>query len=424
MRKSSVFLSLFILAVGLAVAINSCKKDEEEPVFELVSLMIDAVDLNAASAPDDVPVNPTITATFSMDVDATTATSANITLIQDYDDTSIDIAITVSGAVVTITPDADLGTGTLYELTIGAGLLSTDSKALTEMSRSFTTEGTFAPSGVIAHWTFEDNANDVVGDWDPTANGIVAITYTDSRNTAAGKAATFDGDASIIEIPDGDQLINTDNFTISFWVKTNSSGHVNENGDPAGHFVLGLGAFYGIQFEMYGGYDGAKFAIQYELADGSTTSDDMWFPSLAQSKDNGGFVGWDYANSIAAAEMISMLKDKWLNVVYTYDATEKQGVLYYNGSKMKSFDFDLWPDGDAKKTIVGLKYGGTEPDVVNELAFGFVQSRGGTLWASETWGNYDSPTANHFKGQLDDVRIFHKALTAGEVSLVYQSEKP
>ncbi len=423
MRKSSVFLSLFILAVGLAIVINSCKK-EEEPDFTLISILADDADLNTATAPDDVSVNPTITATFSIDVDATTATSANITLVQDYDDASIDISISVSGAVITITPDTDLGTGALYELTLGAGLLSTDGKALTELTRSFTTEGTFAPSGVVAHWTFEDNANDVVGDWDPTANGIVAITYTDSRNTAAGKAATFDGDASIIEIPDGDQLINTNDFTISLWVKTNSTGHVNADDNPAGHFVLGLGAFYGIQCEIAGDYKSAKFGIQYELADGSTTSEDMWFPAEAQDKDNGGWQGWDFAKSLTQEEMIALLKDTWLHVVYTYNAAEKQGILYYNGEKMKSFDFDLWPEEDAKRTVVGMKYGGTEPDVVNELAFGFIQSRGGTLWDSESWGGYDFTTSNHFKGQLDDVRIFHKAITAEEVSLMYESEKP
>jgi hypothetical protein len=422
MKKRHVFLSLLMIAVGLTVVISSCKKEEED--FTLVTLTADDIDLNTATSPDDVSVNPTITATFSTDVDASTATSDNVTLIQDYDDTSIDITISVSGAVVTVTPDADLATGTLYKISFGPGLLSTGGKALDEFPRTFTTEGTFAPSGVIAHWTFEDNANDVVGDWDPPANGIVAITYTDSRNTDAGKAATFDGDASIIEIPDGDELINTDDFTISFWVKTNSTDHVDANGNPAGHFVLGLGAHYGIQYEMYASYDGAKFAIQYELANGSTTSEDMWFPSEATDKDNGGWQGWDYAKSISQSDMIAKLKDKWLNVVYTYDATEKKGTLYYNGEKMKSFDFDLWPDGDPKQTIVGLKYGGSEPDVVNKLAFGFIQSRDGTLWSTEPWGNYDLPTANHFKGQLDDVRIFHKAITAEEVSLMYESEKP
>ena len=48
-------------------------------------------------------------------------------------------------------------------LDLGAGLLSTDGLALTPVSRSFTTEGTFAPSGVFAYWNFENNADDVVG---------------------------------------------------------------------------------------------------------------------------------------------------------------------------------------------------------------------------------------------------------------------
>jgi hypothetical protein len=230
-------------------------------------------------------------------------------------------------------------------------------------------------------------------------------------------AATFDGDASIIEIPNGDQLINTADFTISFWVKTNST-------HDAGHFVMGLGAFYGIQFEIFGGYDGAKFAIQYELGDGTTAAEDMWFPSLAQDMTNGGWQGWDYARSVETEDMIAMLKDAWLQVVYTFNTTERQGILYYNGEIMKSFDFDLWAEGDAKRTVVGLKYGGAEPDVVNELAFGFIQSRAGTMWDSEGWGGYDFTTANHFKGQLDDIRIFHKAITATEVSLMYESEQP
>jgi hypothetical protein len=98
--------------------------------------------------------------------------------------------------------------------------------------------------------------------------------------------------------------------------------------------------------------------------------------------------------------------------------------MYINGEKMKAFDFDLWPDGDAKRGVVGLKYGGVAPEVVNELAFGFIQSRAGTLWDGEPWGGYDFPGANHFGGWLDDVRVFHKVLSETEISLMYASEKP
>ncbi|MBS4059399.1 MAG: hypothetical protein KG029_03275, partial [Bacteroidetes bacterium] len=330
--------------------------------------------------------------------------------------TDIEIVLTVSGKTITVKPKNVLGTGTLYKLSFTGAILSTDAKPLTALDRTFTTLGTFAPAGVIAHWTFEDNANDVAGSFNPLANGIVAVTYTASRNAAAGKAATFNGTSSIIEIPNGDQLINTKNLTLSFWVKAMDQGK--------GHFVMGLGAFYGLQFEMFGGLDGAKFAIRYELADGTTDTEDMWFPSEATYNANGGWQGWDFAKSITQPDMVAMLKDKWLHVTYTYNGDAKKGTLYYNGEKMKSFDFNLWPDDAPKKTAKGIKYAGQMPDVKNELAFGFIQSRAGSMWAGEPWGGYTFPEANHFKGQLDDVRFFHKVLTDNEIQLMYNSEKP
>lgn len=417
MKTKTAFIRISLTFVMILFIINSCSKDEPVPL-KLVSLTAGSIDLNGATSPNNVPVNPVITATFNTNVDPATATSSTITLVQNYDGTNIELNISVDGKTITISPKSDLGHGTLYQITITEGLKSKDGEPLVSLTRSFTTEGTFVPSGQVAHWGFEDNANDDVGTWSASANGVVDITYVNSRNAAAGKAASFNGTTSIIEIPNADQLINTHDFTISFWVKTNSADKTS------GHFVLGLGAFYGIQYEIFGGYDGAKFAIRYELADGTTTSEDMWFPANATDNTNGGWQGWDFAKPVPAEQMIAMLKDNWLHVVYTYNSAEKKGTLYYNGEKMKSFDFDLWPDDDPKRTVVGLKYGGVAPEVVNELAFGFIQSRAGTLWDSESWGGYDFPGANHFKGLLDDVRIFHKTLTATEINLMYNSEKP
>lgn len=412
MRKcaKSILMIMSVVALGFFTA---CNNDDEEVAFELKSLMAGSVDLNGATGAVNVPKDAVITATFSKDVDPQTL---NITLKQTYDNAEFDVTVNVNAKVVTITPAA-LGEGTGYTIYFNT-VKSTKGDVLPTFNRSFTVAGSFVPTGQVAYWNFENNANDQVGTWNPSANGVVDVTYNDSRKTAAGKAATFNGTTSIIEIPNADALINTHDFTISFWVKTNSTGITH------GHFVMGLGAFYGIQFEIFGGYDGAKFAISYNIADTATAAEDMWFPANAQDNTNGGWQGWTYAKVITPENMQLLLKDAWLQVVYTYNSTEKEGILYYNGEKMKSFDFDLWPDGDKKRGVVGLKYGGKEPDVVNELAFGFIQSRAGSMWDAEPWGGYDFPDANHFKGQLDDVRFFHKALTAQEVDLMYKSEKP
>lgn len=421
MKNRNKLLTIISAFAIIAVLFQACGNDSGPKELNIESMTVGGADLNAATSPEDVAVDATIEITFNTDIKAETATSNNITLIQDYDNASIPLQISAAGATLTIKPETDLGTGALYQLNLKAGLLNDDDQPLAETSRTFKTEGNFSPPGMVANWTFENTAEDVVGSYNPTANGVVDIDYTASRNAAAGQAATFNGNTSIIEIPNGDELITTEDFTLSFWVKANSD-HVNENGDPAGHFVMGLGAHMGLQFEMFGNYDGAKFAIQYDHAEG-TAAEDMWFPAEATDASNGGWQGWDYARSLSVEEMQAKLKDNWLHVTYTYDGAERKGSLYYDGQIMKSFDFDLWPDGDAKRTVTGMTYAGQEPDVVNELAFGFIHSREGTMWDAEPWGGYDFPTANHFKGQLDDIKIYHKVLTETEIQLMYESEE-
>lgn len=419
MKKTILMFSLALLGLVFIVS-EGCKKDL---IYELSTLTAGGIDLNGVSSATGVNPKADIVAVFTEAIKATTATNANITLTRQYDSANIPVTITVSDATVTINPNEDLGTGTLYTLSVSGAVAFNDGKAnVVAFTRTFTTVGTFAPAGAIAYWKFEGNGNDETGTYN--ASNVVATTFTASRNAAAGNAATFDGDASIIEVPNGDQLMNSHDFTISFWVKTNSTGHVNENGDPAGHFVLGLGAFHGFQFEIPADYSSCKLAGSYELADGTTASEDLWFPGDGKTYANGGWQGWDFCQDLTASGGVAgLLKDKWANVVCEYNSATRQGIMYINGEKRKSFDFDLWPDGDAKRGVKGLKYGGVAPEVVNELAFGFIQSRAGTLWDTETWGGYDFTTSNHFKGQLDDVRIYHKVLTADEILLMYNSEK-
>ncbi len=416
MKKNAFYFSLIGIALGALLFTSSCKDEEEPTAFTLSTLVAGSIDLNGATAPTTVPWKQdsvVITATFATAVDVATATSANISLVTDYNDVVVDCDIEVSGAVITITPTAGLGKGTKYILSFETGLKATNGNVLgAEIVRNFTTKDPFVPTGMIAEWLFEGNAKDNVGSYDGVE---VGMTYTPGFS---GKAATFNGTTSIIEIPNADDFLSNDDLTISFWMKTNSTGKTS------GHFVIGLGAFFGLQYEVFGGYDGAKFAVRYTLSDTASTTEDFAFAKDATSKDNGGWQGIDFAKSIPEADMIALLKDKWLLVTFTFDAEAKKSTLYYNGEKMKSTDFDLWPDGDAKRVITGVTYSGVAPEVVNEMAFGFIQSRAGTLWDTEPWGGYDFAEANHFKGQLDDIRIFERAITEEEVLLMYNSSKP
>ena len=415
----NVFKSvLWSCAMAATVFLYSCDNEDDPIAFTLVSLTAGDIDLNGATTATGVPADASIVATFSKEV---SASDLEITLLQDYDDANFNITTSVDGSTVTITTEG-LGSGALYELNL-AKVVAADGDLLPATGRTFSTAGFFVPAGTLAYWPFDGDANDAIGSFDPSASGIVALTFGEGVDGNANSAGVFDGDATIVEIPNGDQLMNTSDFTLSFWVKLNPNGHVDAGGNPAGHFVMGLGAFNGFQMEIPSNLGAVVMPVMFELEDGSTrTGGNLFFNGDGIFRDNGGWEGSDFrADLTASGGVAALLTDKWALMTYVFNSATKQRQLYIDGELMQSDNFSLLPEGTPERSIIGLKYAGVAPDVVNELAFGFVQSRAGTMWDAEPWGGYDFPTANHFKGSLDEVRIFHKTLTADEIRLMYES---
>jgi len=425
-KQVTLFCSLIIIA-ALLVGVTSCKKDEAKTTFALSTLVAQLaagnIDLNGVTSANDVPTDPTIVATFSLSVNAVSVTSSNITLLRDWDQKFIPITVTTVGTTITIVPTEELGNGALFTLTFPV-VTATDGQSVAGFVRTFTTIGTFVPTGQVAYWNFENNANDQVGTFN--ADSLVNITYTASYKTSAGMAATFDGTTSIIEIPNAEPLSNTPALSICFWVKTNSAGHVDAGGIPKGHFIIGLGAFHGFEFELPGDYSYCKFGATYDCGGASTNPHDLVFNG--DGLYNNTAQGWKACTfcklltPTPAEGMAALIKDNWASVVIVFEGSTKIATMYINGEKMKEEDFTL--ADPPLNAAIGLKWNGVAPEVYPRLAFGFVQSRQGTKWATQPWGGYTLPTSNHFGGQLDDVRIFHRALTVTEIDLMYASEKP
>jgi Bacterial Ig-like domain/Concanavalin A-like lectin/glucanases superfamily len=404
-----------LAAITLMVAtLAGCGEDDGPAALKLVSLKTDAgVDLNGVTSATGIPVGATIVAEFSTDVDD--ATIEAIEIIRDYDEASEAVNITVDGKTVTINPNANLGSGTLYIVTFGAGLASSGGKSLSAaIERGMTTAGDFVPTGVIAHFTFENSVADVVGAFDPTNSGT-DVTYVDSRKTGAGKAASFNGTTTIIEVPNGNQLMANGDFALSFWVKV--------DGTRESHFVMGLGGWYGFQFEILGGAwtatdKGVKLATRYQLA-ASTDAEDTWW--------NGNPNGWQgslFSKDVSGSGGIApYFKDVWAHVVCTYNKTSKVGTMYVNGQKARAWDFDLWPDADAKRGATGVAFAGNTTGGGNNFAIGFIQASGNRIIA-DSWADPSVTTNNHFKGLLDDIRIYDTAISEAAILLMYNSEKP
>lgn len=409
------------MTITTVLLIDSCKKDDPTPL-NLGTLVVGDIDLNAATAPTNVPVNPEIVATFSTEVDAATATASNITLTEDYDNVPIEVNIAVSGKKVTITPKSNLANGAVYKLAVTTGLKATNGQTLTAINRTFTTKGAFLPKGVFAYWNFDGNANDQNGVYNPSSSGVIDITYEAGHNAASGQAAKFNGTTSLIEIPNGDVLENSSDFSLSFWMKSDTTAKRSQ-------FVMGLAGWNGFQFEynsnIYGTQIGqCKLAAQYSYggATPGSTSQDLWLDGNGATKDNGGWQGWTYSKNLVANNgtgVNGLLANQWAHVVCTYDHNTKIGTMYINGQKMKEQDFNLYPAPLLNAT--GLKYAGSPAN--NILALGFIQDKTSPT-ISDGWADYNDPANNHFKGLLDDVAIYHSVLTPSLITLIYNSGKP
>jgi len=421
MKKKILILSVFMMIAGV-VLIDSCKKSNPAPL-SVGTIMVGSIDLNAAVAPTNVPVNPTITATFTTEVNAATATSDNITLTEDYDVLVIPSTIAVSGKVVTITPNANLANGALYKLAITAGLKATNGESLTAVNRSFTTVGSFLPAGVVAYWNFDGNANDQTGVYNASASGIIGITYVTGRNATSGQAAKFNGTTSLIEIPNGDALELSSDFSISFWVNEDSTLKRDQ-------FVMGLAGWNGFQFEINNNGNNklgeCKLAAQYSLTGGTSASQDLWFNGAATgtTKDNGGWQGWTFCKDLTSNSgtgVNGLLAKTWAHVVCTYDHASKIGTMYINGVEMKAQDFNLYGTGHPLYNATGLKYAGLAAN--NNFVFGFIQDKVSPT-ITDSWADYNSTSNGHFQGLLDDVAVYHSVLTPALITLMYNSGKP
>jgi hypothetical protein len=420
--KTLRILSLAILAV---ITLWSCQKDPDPLTITAITAegtSLDGAtvskDLNGAASAEEVPLDATITITFDREVDAATVNTTNVKVSDAAGDLSL--TVTATGSTATVTLADDLTRGTDYTLTL-TGVAATDEGLLATASRTFKTEGR-APVVVpneadqVAYWNFDNSTATQIGNF-PTENEI-NVGFDLDRFGQPNSALSFDGDETLVEVANGSELMNTNSFTLSMWLKSDGSD-VNDNGETRGQFVMGCGAWNGFQFEIFGNYSGCKLAASYELQDGNKAAQDLWW----STNGNLGWQGWTYDKDVSqSGGLAAIMKDQWTHVLCTYDADTKIGAMYMNGELVKSQDYNLYGDTHPLFGAVGMGYNGN-PAPGDYLAFGFIQGSENRV-VGDDWANpIGFPDNNHFKGMMDDVRFFHAAFSADDVTALYNAEK-
>jgi Bacterial Ig-like domain len=435
------FFLVFIIGLG---SLTSCKKEPDQP-FTLVSLTASGVDVNNSN---QVPVDGIITALFSINVNPASVTNLNITMTRTYDGAAIPLYLIIAKNEITITPVPGYTSGTSYSLNFLAGIESSQGSMLPPLSFNFKTAGTFVPSGQVAYWNFESSTADVLGRF-KLASGLdeIGIKYVPSKNEESGMAASFNGTTSVLQFPSGSSLLGA-NFTVSFWMQLNDDGSVGADGKRKGSFVMGIGNYHGLSFQVDTAYNWCRFLESIVVSDStslsgtSAISNNFQFFANGQTKDNVGSspdpsvrAGIDNATLVnqnfGQAGIASRFDNVWTSVAIAVKDSLRS--FYINGQLMYQQDLSLLNKSNPNvspslyplSNILRVDF---SPDVLDPptyddyLVFGFWQSTTSTFGSAQEV--YSNPDAYHFKGLLDDIRFFNRSLTDQEIQSMYNDEKP
>lgn len=420
--KNRIFTLSLAVIIAMSLMLQNCKKDDEPSPLTIVSVTTDSgVDLTSSIMVSDVPLNAGLILTFDKEIDIATVTSTNVLL--KTNDVVVPGNIALNGAVITFAPLVSMILGTTYVISITPNLTATDGGPAEEASYTFKTFGranALPPQAInqYSYFPFSGNMKDEAGTHIPAAADVKDLTYGKDRFGFAGQAGDFNGSTTLVEIPFGNQYMGNNSVTISFWMKASST--------KDGHFVMGLAGWKGFFYEISSDWSGIKLATSYVMPGDVVESEDILFSGTGATKDNGGWQGNTFHKEVlpmGGGVGAMYLKDKWVHVVSTYNAATRLSTMYLNGDKVIQTDFNLWPTDNLKRSIMGVKYAGNLTDGGNKLALGFIQASQNRI-ITESWADPADLYSNHFKGQLDDLRIFKVALTEAEVSLLYKDEKP
>lgn len=211
-------------------------------------------------------------------------------------------------------------------------------------------------SGLIAHYPFDGNANDLSGN---KFNLIVqGATPANDRSGSANKAYHFDDSSSVMKVPHFTGADSLATYSVSAWIKTAKEGYI-----------------YALSVEPFS----PQFESMYVYKD-SVTGAFTISCFITKVYSSGGSTTMVFQNTIPD------ISNVWTHLVLVQDGN---GIyLYVNGVKASN---------SSQSPLVAYFAGG-----------GLI----GAL--------YDYQTIGHFDGDLDDLRFYKRALSEAEIKKLYE----
>jgi hypothetical protein len=224
------------------------------------------------------------------------------------------------------------------------------------------------PTGYVAYWPFDGNAQDQSGNLN---HGTVSgATLTTDRDGATNSAYYFDGVDDYIVIPNAPELqFGESSFSVALWIYPEDCNNVR--------FINNRGT------GLWGNYPG------YQVKAWENGSN--WYFGDAGIND----ANQNYIKCVGCGSEYPL--NNWHHIAMVYEA-DNQLKLYVNG------------------VLDGTVSTGPFGDITNSLPTAI-----GAAVADEGTYNPSSPALTQlFRGKIDEVYLYNRALTSGEVAELYQ----
>jgi len=271
------------------------------------------------------------------------------------------------------------------------GILSTSSLWITsckddpapDPNAGKTDPSTIATTNLIAYFPFDGNGIESIANLSPTVSD--GVTYVAGRRGQAYQGAEL---AHLLyTLPDASKMKSLTSFSIGMWIKSPLV-----TGDPEPTI-----------FEIGKSDDFFWGNLKLALNRLSATADTLQLKAFFLKS------GATWSGQHISYTNNTLLVDHWMHLVFEYDATTSKYKIYKDGMQIVTND--------------GVENRFSAPDVpLGDLAFANADVINIGAWRTKTEGGLTDAWMGWFKGNLDELRVYDKALSDTEVKALYDAE--
>ncbi len=260
----------------------------------------------------------------------------------------------------------------------------TSCKKTTDPNAGKTDPSTIATTNLVAYFPFDGNGTETIASLTPTVT--TGVTYVAGRRGQAYQGA--DLARLLYTLPTGSKLKTLTSFSVALWFKSPLV-----TGDPVPNF-----------FQIGKSDDLSWGNLTLGLDRLGATADSLQFHTFFLK------TGVDFVNQHIPYANKAFAINSWMHLVFEYNATTSKFKIYKNGVQVVT------------NAGVENRYANAASLPLGVLAFANADVINIGAWRPKSEGSATDVWMGWFKGNLDEMRVYDKALSDTEVKDLFDAE--